>query len=45
MVTRVSSNLAMEAHDLLVAEHVDGRLHECAAGADLAFYENPRYSP
>jgi ATP-binding cassette, subfamily B, bacterial len=43
MVTRALSNLAKEAQALLVADYIDGKVHERAVSADLAFYESPRY--
>ncbi|MGJ7457400.1 ABC transporter ATP-binding protein [Halomonas sp. RA08-2] len=43
LVTRALSNLAKEAQALLVADYIDGRVHERAVNADLAFYESPRY--
>ncbi|WP_445004277.1 ABC transporter ATP-binding protein [Halomonas mongoliensis] len=43
MVTRALSSLAKEAQALLVADYIDGKIHERAISADLAFYESPRY--
>ncbi|MDN3554784.1 ABC transporter ATP-binding protein [Halomonas maura] len=43
LATRAMSNLAKEANALLVAEHIDQKIHSRAISADLAFYESPHY--
>ena len=43
LVSRSLAGLARETQGMLVAEHVDGLIHERAVAADLAFYESPRY--
>ncbi|WP_282041736.1 ABC transporter ATP-binding protein [Halomonas alimentaria] len=43
LVARGFSGLAREIQGLLVAEHIDHAIHQCAVHADLAFFESPRY--
>lgn len=43
LAARGFSGLARETQGLLVAEHIDHAIHECAVHADLAFFESPRY--
>jgi ATP-binding cassette subfamily B protein len=43
LVARSLAGVAREAQSLKVADHVDFRVHDSAATADLAFFESPRY--
>ncbi|WP_163559180.1 ABC transporter ATP-binding protein [Halomonas sp. NO4] len=43
LAVRAFAGLARETQGLLVAEHIDTRIHATAIDADLAFYESPRY--
>lgn len=43
LLVRGGSELARQAQAMLVADHIQGQIHDTALRVDLAFYESPRY--
>lgn len=43
LLVRGWSDIARQAQGMLVADHINSRIHDTALRVDLAFYESPRY--